>query len=47
RKALGSGPYVVDSFEFGKHITFRRNPDYWGRELPVNAGKYNFGRIVV
>ena len=39
---LGSGPYVVDSFEAGRTITYKRNPDYWGADLPVNRGRYNF-----
>jgi len=39
---LGSGPYLVDSFEAGRTITYKRNPDYWGADLPVNRGRYNF-----
>ncbi|WP_432698701.1 extracellular solute-binding protein [Marinobacterium sp. YM272] len=42
---IGSGPYVIDSFDAGRSITFRRNPDYWGKELPVNRGRYNFDQI--
>lgn len=38
---IGSGPYVIDGFEVGRSITFRRNPDWWGAELPVNRGLYN------
>ncbi|MEZ5795313.1 extracellular solute-binding protein, partial [Albidovulum sp.] len=41
----GSGPYVVESFEPGRFITFRRNPDYWGRDLPFNRGQNNFDEI--
>ena len=44
---LGSGPYLVESFDFGKQITYRRNPAYWGAKVNVNAGQYNFERIVV
>ena len=44
---LGSGPYTVESFNTGKSITYRRNPDYWGQKRPVNRGLYNFDRIVV
>ncbi len=47
RAALGSGPYVVKDFEFGKYIRYERNKDYWGKDLNVNAGKYNFDEIVV
>jgi microcin C transport system substrate-binding protein len=47
RSAVGSGPYRVGPFEFGKYITYERNPDYWGRNLPVNAGRANFAKIAV
>jgi microcin C transport system substrate-binding protein len=42
---LGTGEYVLDSYEAGKTITYRRNPDYWGRDLPFNRGRGNFDRI--
>jgi len=42
---LGSGPYRVESFEPGRSITYRRVPDYWGANLPVNAGRFNFDAI--
>lgn len=45
-KPISSGPYMVDSFSLGKQITLKRNPDYWGRELPVSKGTYNFDTIV-
>ena len=44
---IGSGPYVVESVDPGKSLTFKRNPDYWGRDLPVNRGRYNFDEIRV
>lgn len=42
---VGSGPYVVAGFEPGRQITFRRNPDYWGRDLPFNRGQHNLDEI--
>ena len=45
RVPVGSGPYVIDAFEPGRYISFRRNPDYWGRDLPLNRGVYNFDTI--
>jgi microcin C transport system substrate-binding protein len=42
---LGSGPYRVESFEPGRSITYRRVPDYWGAELPVSVGRFNFDAI--
>ncbi|RTE65689.1 ABC transporter substrate-binding protein [Amphritea opalescens] len=42
---IGSGPYVVDSFDAGRTINYKRNPDYWGADLPVNRGRFNFANI--
>lgn len=42
---MGSGPYTVAEFEPGRFITFRRNPDYWGADLPLNRGRNNFDEI--
>ncbi|WP_366553410.1 extracellular solute-binding protein [Aquibaculum sediminis] len=42
---LGSGPYRVADFEPGRHVTLERVEDYWGADLPVNRGQYNFDRI--
>lgn len=42
---LGSGPYLIDSMAQGRTIVYRRNPDYWGRDLPVNRGRWNFDKI--
>ncbi len=44
---LGSGPYIVDEVDPGKSLTFKRDPEYWGRDLPVNRGRYNFDEIRV
>ncbi len=42
---IGSGPYVIDSFEPGRFITYKRNPNYWGRDLAVNKGRFNLDEI--
>ena len=44
---LGSGPYVIEegSIDPGRSIVYRRNPDYWARDLAVNVGRHNFDRI--
>lgn len=42
---LGSGPYRVARFEPGRSIVYERVPDYWGRDLAVNRGQYNFAEI--
>lgn len=43
---IGSGPYVLKSYNIGKQIAFQRNPEYWGRELGVRKGQFNFDEIV-
>jgi peptide/nickel transport system substrate-binding protein len=42
---LGSGPYVVGAVDPGKSVTFKRNPTYWARDLPINRGFWNFDEI--
>ena len=42
---IGSGPYVVDDIEVNRRIVYRRNPDYWGNDLPINRGQNNFDTI--
>jgi len=44
---LGSGPYEVDmsAMEPGRTIAYRRRPDYWGWDLPVNRGRWHFEQI--
>ena len=39
---LGSGPYRVGKFEAGRFIELERVADYWGAEIPVNKGRWNF-----
>src|SRR6478609_9287976 len=42
---LGSGPYRVSAVKPGASVTLTRNPDYWGRDLPVNRGLWNFNEV--
>ena len=42
---IGSGPYRVSAVKPGASVTLTRNPDYWGRDLPVNRGLWNFDEI--
>jgi len=42
---LGSGPYTVEKFEAGRQIVYKRDKAYWGRDLPVNRGRFNFDVI--
>ncbi|MGZ5852303.1 MAG: extracellular solute-binding protein, partial [Hyphomicrobium sp.] len=42
---IGSGPYRVGKIDPGRSITFERDPNYWGKDLPVNRGRFNFDQI--
>lgn len=42
---LGSGPYEVSEVRPGERIVLTRRPDYWGAELPVHRGHFNFDEI--
>ncbi|MFY7959333.1 MAG: extracellular solute-binding protein [Elsteraceae bacterium] len=42
---LGSGPYKVSRVEPGRSITYARDPNYWGKDLPINRGRSNFGTM--
>jgi microcin C transport system substrate-binding protein len=42
---LASGPYRIADVQSGRSITYERDPNYWGKDLPVNVGRYNFDRV--
>ena len=42
---IGSGPYVVDKVDAGAFISYKKNPDWWGKDLPFNRGQWNFDEI--
>jgi peptide/nickel transport system substrate-binding protein len=42
---IGSGPYRVTAVNPGASVTLTRNPDYWGRDLPINRGLWNFDEV--
>ena len=42
---LGSGPYQVSAVDPGRSFTLKRDPNYWGRDLPINRGVWNFEGI--
>lgn len=43
---VSSGPYVVESFDLGKRIVYKRNQNYWANRLPVRRGMYNFDKVI-
>lgn len=44
-KPIASGPYRIGRVNFGKDVTYERDPAYWARDLNVRKGQYNFDRI--
>lgn len=44
---IGSGPYVVAEVRPGQAITYRKNPDWWGKDLAFNRGLHNLDEIRV
>ncbi len=42
---IGSGPYKIESMTQGRTITYVRVPNWWGKDLPINKGRYNFDHI--
>ncbi|WP_292532053.1 extracellular solute-binding protein [Methylocystis sp.] len=44
---LGSGPYLISEAKVGERLVLRRDPDYWGRDIPSQRGLYNFDEVDV
>jgi peptide/nickel transport system substrate-binding protein len=42
---VGSGPYVIQSVKAGETLTYALNPDYWGKDLPLQRGLWNFDEV--
>ena len=42
---LGTGPYMFEKMDTGRSIVYKRNPEYWGKDLPMNIGRANFDEI--
>lgn len=42
---LGTGPYIISSFEPNKFVELKRNKKYWGQNIPARKGYYNFDTI--
>ena len=44
---IGTGPYMLDEFEVNERIVYKRNPDFWGADHPLNVGQNNFDTLRV
>lgn len=42
---ITSGPYVIDSFEAGRYVSLKRNPNYWGANIPFRRGTENLDEV--
>ncbi|MEO1102968.1 MAG: extracellular solute-binding protein, partial [Pseudomonadota bacterium] len=42
---VGTGPYTVADISGGRSITYAKNPDYWGKDHHLNAGRYNADEV--
>ncbi|UYV39225.1 extracellular solute-binding protein [Rhodobacteraceae bacterium D3-12] len=42
---IGTGPYVVAGYEPGRYLALKRNPEYWGRDMPLMRGRANVDEI--
>lgn len=42
---ISTGPYLIDRYDVGRSISYKRNPEYWGDGVPARRGTFNFGRI--
>ncbi|SMR71836.1 peptide/nickel transport system substrate-binding protein [Aliiroseovarius halocynthiae] len=42
---ITSGPYTIGDFEPGRYLTLKRNPDYWGKDVPFMKGQANLDEI--
>jgi peptide/nickel transport system substrate-binding protein len=42
---IGSGPYMLSEIKQGERISYKKNPDYWGKTLPFNRGLWNFDAV--
>jgi peptide/nickel transport system substrate-binding protein/microcin C transport system substrate-binding protein len=43
---ITSGPYLIDKVDMPRRIEFKRDPQYWGKDLAVRSGHFNFERVV-
>jgi microcin C transport system substrate-binding protein len=46
QEPIATGPYLIEHYSVGRNITFKRNPAYWGTNVPSQRGMYNFDRII-
>ena len=45
-KPISSGPYIIEDYEFGRYILYKRNPNYWANDFRTRIGMYNFDQVL-
>lgn len=45
RVPIGSGPYIIAAADAGRTLTYKRDPNWWAKDLPQSRGRYNFDEI--
>lgn len=45
-KPITTGPYLIDKAVSGQYVAYKKNPNYWGKDIPVKRGSNNFERVV-
>ena len=43
---IASGPYIISSFETGRFIEYKKNPEYWAKRESTRVGMFNFDKII-
>ena len=46
KQPIGSGPYTIEKYSLGRDITYQRNKNYWGKDLPTRKGMFNFDKVI-
>jgi len=46
KQPIGSGPYTIEKYSLGKDITYKRNKNYWAKDLATRRGMFNFDTVV-
>jgi peptide/nickel transport system substrate-binding protein len=44
---MGSGPYMIAEVKAGESIAYAKNKDYWGKDLAISKGLWNFDEVKI
>ncbi|MDH5778421.1 MAG: ABC transporter substrate-binding protein, partial [Gammaproteobacteria bacterium] len=43
---IGSGPYIIERYQLGKDIVYKKNPNYWAKNKNTRKGMFNFDKVI-